>query len=994
MKTKKILLTAMAAATMMTAASQVNSQSAEGYLTRAELMLRDSNYAGCIDQVGRARRLSLDTEGVRRADYMQAMAAAELGRAEAQELLENFLTTYPAAPERYVAQMGLAGLLYDRGDYASALKRYRSIPYDGLDSEKKAEYCEKSGYCLLKLGDYDEALRQFDRLSVNRSKANTARFYQGYVAYAKGDYERAAELFKKVNTESAPGNMADYYLSQIYFARGDYGKALTMSRKLLKNAGGAEPEFVAEAERIAGESLYHQGNDSQAIEHLKRYVAANPEGLPSAYYILGMSEYRSGDYAEAINCFSRVTGQENAMGQSAYLFIGQSYLKEGNVDAATLALTQALRKDYDPEVSETAFYNYGVAKTRGGRVPFGSSVTTFEEFLQKYPKSQYAPKVQEYVVTGYLTDNDYERALSSIMRIGNPSEVTLAAKQQVLYTLGSRDLAAGNVDRALTRLREAKSLGALNADVYRECDLWIGEALYRKGDYSGAAKSYQNYLNGLPKTAANRPLALYDLGYARFGAKRFDDALIDFNRYLNAPGNTEVSMRADAHNRLGDCHYYASDFARAAAEYDKAYKLAPTTGDYALYQKALMRGLSRDHNGKVAGMQKMMEEFPKSGLVPSALLEMAESYGELGDKDRALSTYKKLVADYPSTVQCRQGYLLLAITYMDRGNRDKAVESYKTVLKNYPSSEEARVAADDLKRIYSDMGRLDEFAQYVNTIPGAPRLEAAEVERLTFQSAEKEYTSGGGAKRLEQYVNRFPQGADVATALQYLAEDAAGRGDDKKALAFATRIVEEYPDSRAIESALAIKGDVEYKQGKGEMALSTYRQLEQRASSATSLNQARLGVLKASRDLNRHKDVVEQANELLGSSTVSGGEKEDVTFARGYAYMQLGESAKAVKDFESLATDLDKLNGAKSAYYLGQLYYDEGKLKKARKAIERLVEANPPHHYWLARGFIVLSDINRKEGNSFEADEYLKTLKENYPGSESDIFEMIESRLK
>ena len=47
-----------------------------------------------------------------------------------------------------------------------------------------------------------------------------------------------------------------------------------------------------------------------------------------------------------------------------------------------------------------------------------------------------------------------------------------------------------------------------------------------------------------------------------------------------------------------------------------------------------------------------------------------------------------------------------------------------------------------------------------------------------------------------------------------------------------------------------------------------------------------------------------------------------------------------------------------------------------------------------ARAYILLSDILRKQGNEFEANEYLKSLKENYPGQEADIFQMIDQRLK
>ena len=41
----------------------------------------------------------------------------------------------------------------------------------------------------------------------------------------------------------------------------------------------------------------------------------------------------------------------------------------------------------------------------------------------------------------------------------------------------------------------------------------------------------------------------------------------------------------------------------------------------------------------------------------------------------------------------------------------------------------------------------------------------------------------------------------------------------------------------------------------------------------------------------------------------------------------------------------------------------------------------------------LFSDIYAAQGKTFESREYLKSLKENYPGEETDIFRMIETRL-
>ena len=39
-----------------------------------------------------------------------------------------------------------------------------------------------------------------------------------------------------------------------------------------------------------------------------------------------------------------------------------------------------------------------------------------------------------------------------------------------------------------------------------------------------------------------------------------------------------------------------------------------------------------------------------------------------------------------------------------------------------------------------------------------------------------------------------------------------------------------------------------------------------------------------------------------------------------------------------------------------------------------------------------MSDIKRRNGDTFGADEYLRSLRENYPGNEPDIFQLIDSR--
>ena len=69
-------------------------------------------------------------------------------------------------------------------------------------------------------------------------------------------------------------------------------------------------------------------------------------------------------------------------------------------------------------------------------------------------------------------------------------------------------------------------------------------------------------------------------------------------------------------------------------------------------------------------------------------------------------------------------------------------------------------------------------------------------------------------------------------------------------------------------------------------------------------------------------------------------------------------------------------------------------MKDAERTVNNLIDAGTPHNYWLAKSFIVLSDVYRKQGKVAEARDYLLSLKSNYPSKEQEIFDEIEQRLK
>lgn len=986
------ILSAIAAASAIAATAQLNSPASDGYLARGLKMLSTENYTGCIDQLGRVDRSALTPEQLENVDWAMAQAAFGTGGASAITHFRRFIAVYPYSLRREEALMRVGDCLFTRS-YPEALKTYLQVDGGALNADLREDLTYRTAYCMLQVGDLDGADTRFATLATTKRYGAAARFYQGYIAYARGNYSEAERLFARADTSRDPGNMAEYYLAQIYYRTARYDKALASAKNLLRRKGVAA-EFSAEAERIAGESLYQLDRPAEAIPYLRRYIAATAEPLPSAQYILGQAEYAEGDFDSAIAHLQAATGADDAMAQSAYLYIGQALMHTGDTHAALLAFNKAVEMNHDAAVQEAAFYNYAVAGMQGGRVPFGSAVGTFEEFLRRYPSSSRAADVQEYIVAGYLTDNDYDKALASIERMSNPSDKVLAAKQTILYTLGTRSLAAGDAATALPLLRRADALADKgDATTARETRLALGEALYRTADYEGAATALLDYVRRAPASAANMPVARYDLGYTRFAQKRYDDAATNFRQVTERPGSLTAEVVADAYNRLGDTRYYATDFDAAEQYYDKAYETYPAAGDYALFQKGVMQGYRRNHKAKIATLAEMCSRFPSSSLVPDALLETTESQIQLGDNTAAIATYRRLVAEYPGTTQGRKGHLQMAQTMLNAGKRAEAIDTYKDIIRTYPTSGEAVEATDALKRLSADDGTLTQFMDFLAGVDNAPKIDVAEADRLSYEAADKALVTQNAPARMESYLTQYPDGSFRARALESLMLHYSAEGRDADALRCAEELIARHPDNAATESALAIKADIDYAAGRGEAALRSWRMLEQRASSASRLNAARLGIMRVGRDIADYALVEQAADALLASSTLGSENRTEATYSKALALNASGSTAEARKLWAGIADNAADLYGAKASYALAQSYFDGGDLKQARSQAEALTGSGTPHAYWLARGFILLSDVYAREGKTFEAREYLNALRSNYPGTETDIFDMIDSRL-
>ena len=952
------------------------------------------NYSGCIDKLEAYKQHSTDADLIQEADYMLVYSAYEQGRPNAVELLKDYLDVYPASRHADEVNFLIGSAHFGQGEYQKAIFWFNESNIDMLSPEQQEAYCFRLAYSLLQIGDMEKARGYFARIEQIGTKYREAStYYVAYIDYATGKYNNALVEFTRLKDLPDYKERSLYYITQIYFIQNKYEKVISEGKELL--ASYPDSENNSEVYRIMGNAYYHLGNEDQAINMLSKYVSSTDSPLRGDLYILGVCYYNKGNYSSAVNALGRTVRENDALSQNAYLYLGQSYLKLKDKNNARMAFEAAATSSFDKQVKEAAMYNYALLIHETAFTGFGESVTIFEDFLNEFPNSKYADKVNDYLVEVYLTTKNYQAALNSIDKIKHPSTKILEAKQDILFQLGTQAFTNMELDKAVDLFSRAISLGAYNLESRNDAYFWRGESYYRQGEYNKAISDYRTYLNNTRQRNTDMyALAHYNLGYSYFKLKEYGEALNRFRQYVNLESNQQTPAYADAYNRIGDCLFHNRQFAMAEENYTRAAQLQPSAGDYSVYQKGFLLGLQKDYKGKISVMDRLIREFPESQYVDDALFEKGRSYVLLDNNQAAAASFEQLMRDFPQSSLARKAGVQLGLIYFNDNQPEKAADAYKSVISNYPGSEEAKVALQDLKSVYIELNDINSFAAYANSLGGNVRFEVSEQDSLTYLAAEKLFMRGdneGARRSLTNYLQTFPQGAFSSNANFYLASIAFAKKDLEEAKRLFSLVLES-GDTKFREESWARKAEIEYLDKDYAAAMESFKHLQAVAENPENKEAAKLGLMRCAELIGQPQEALLAANDLLKEPKLSPEIMSEARYVRAKAYISLKQENKALADLKEISKDTRTIHGAEAKYLLAQLYYDNKDDKNAETVLMNFIENGTPHQYWLARGFILLADIYIRQGDDFQARQYLTSLQNNYKGDD-EIAAMIEDRL-
>lgn len=957
-------------------------------------MYNDENYAGCIDKLKEYRKKATDINLIQETDFYLLASSYRQGHENVMDLLKNFLDEYPETRHADAVCFMIGSCHFVKEDYNKAIYWLDKSEIDNLSGGDQDDYAYRMAYACLKTNRKDNAMRLFGLLKENSKKyKNAATYYTAYLYYQDGDYERALPLFTGLKEDKEFRSDAIYYLTQINFIRGRYAQTIKEGRELLRDF--PDHQNNQEINRMIGVSYFYEDNYLDAVKYLSAYVDSEKSPLRTDMYILGLSYYQLNNYGKAVEFLSKSIRENDAIAQNAYLYIGHSYLNLNDNKNASLAFEAASRMNFDQQLKEASMYNYAVLLHQMSPSAFGESVTVLENFLNEYPNSRYTDKINDCLVEVYLTTRNYDTALKSIEKIKNPSGKIQEARQKIYYHLGTVYFTNTDFDNAINYFTKAINAGNYAVAEKEKSIYWRGESYYRKEDYLNAIQDYKSYLN-LQRNGELDPLANYGLGYAYFNRHQYSFAQNFLNQFIKTDRDNRTDMQADAYARIGDCNFYERNFKAAENAYSRSASLQPSTADYTIYQKGFIQGLQKDYKGKISQMDLLISSYPDSRYVPDALYEKGRSYVMMDQSAAAIKTFEQLFKNYPQNVLARKAGVQIGLLYYDENELQKSVNAYKQVVEKYPGSEEAKVAIQDLKSVYVDMNDISGYAQYVNSLGGTVKFEISEQDSLTYIAAERFFMRGDVSQAesaMKKYLQNFPEGAFNINAHFYLG-NIYYNNNQKEAAKNEFEKVVTASDNKFTEGALVHLSEIQSGMKEYESALRSYQRLLNVAGSRENKDIALLGIMRSGYHLGNYAVIINASNDLLKEPKLDPGKKNEAIYYRAKALIGSNEWSKAESDLKVLAEDTRTAFGAEAKYLLAQYYFDNNEPGKAETEMSDYIKKGTPHAYWLARGFILLSDIYMKQGDNLQARQYLESLQYNYSDrNNDDIHTMINERL-
>ncbi len=922
------------------------------------------------------------------AEYYLALCAIELFNTDAEYRISQFIAKYPESPRTRVAYFEMAKFKYRNRKYDQAIYYFNKVWKQNLLKEQLYEFYFKKGYSLFKEDQLHKSAKMFfEILNKDTKYAGPANYYYSHIAYIDKNYETALKGFTNLQDDATFAPIVPYYMVQIYYLQGKTDKVLEYGQQLLELP---KTKREAEISRVVGEALYAKEQYQEALEYLEKYKKKADTYTREDIYQLGYVYYMTGRFDESVSTFSNITNVDDGLTQNAFFHMANCYLKLKKKEQARMAFEAASKLNFDENIKEISLLNYAKLSYELSYSPFNETINAFYDYITSYPKSIHHDEAYSYLVKVYLTSKNYKEALASLNKIKVKSPEMMVAHQRVAFFRGLELFNNLEFSGALAAFEISLQQKNFDKQLHSLCIYWKAEVLYRLKRYAEAVVHYNDFLltpGAYMLKEYNK--SYYNIGYCNFKQKQYKQAISWYRKFTDKGNEVNQLKRGDAFIRIADCYFVGSQYTSAIEYYNEAIVLDTFDVDYAIFQKGFSYGLLKKQSKKIATLTTLLQQNPNSTYAADALYERGRSYVSVDSTKLAINDYNLMLTQYPNSIYIVKTLLQLGLLNYNINEYDLALKHYKRVVVDYPGTQEANDALLGIKNIYLDMNKVDDYFAFAKEQGGVENISVNEKDSLTWLSAEKIYMSGNwrlANEMFNNYLTEFPNGKFSLNAHYYRGDCNLRANRIDSALNDFSYVIKK-PKNIFTEPSLLNAANLNIETGNDSIAYTIYKQLENQAEIKSNLLVSRKGQMNAAFKLHKYTNAIEAARRVLITDKIQEEEIREARMVMGKSYKEQELLDAAIVQFRILAQDVKNIEGAESKHRVSEILYTQSDIDKSEKVILEFIGLGTPHQYWLAKSFLLLSDIYLAKEDRFQAKANLQSVIDNYSITDDGIIE-------
>ncbi|MGB0166416.1 MAG: tetratricopeptide repeat protein, partial [Luteibaculum sp.] len=584
-------------------------------------------------------------------------------------------------------------------------------------------------------------------------------------------------------------------------------------------------------------------------------------------------------------------------------------------------------------------------------------------------------------------------ALASIEKIEKKDFRLRSAYQYLAFNRGVELFLAKNYREALAQFQKVGQY-QMEKKLITSALFWQGECYYQMANYDLAAGAYSRFTSrGDAYGTGYYHKAQYNLGYCYFKQQDFESAKKSFRDFVTGRSNVEPELMSDGLTRTADCYFVQKDYLTAADFYQRATKLKQAEEDYAQFQLAICQGFLDKSGDKIASLENYEKRYPESPYIQDALYELGDAYFKKGENQQALASFNRLVEEYPNGVWTKKALLTSGLIFYRNKQVDEALATFKRIAEQYPDYKEAKEAIQRAEDIYVELGRIEEYNNWVEGLSFA-NVSTAGLDSVNYRAAENFFTKGdceAAIDAFERYLKKFEPAIFAVNAHFYMAE-CYFRAESYDLAQKNYQFIADQPDNKFTEPALITVAYLNYLDSNYSMALDQYRRLEQLATFKTNRIEAKIGQMRCYKQLDKARETMDYANKVLFYSGIPDDKRVEALLTKADAERRLGRIEDAYTTYDSLASFTRSEEGAEARFKMAEIKYEQGNYVDAQEIIYESTNIKPVYDKWLAKSFILLSDVLLKMDDYFQAKATLQSIIDFHEGD--DIVELAKSKLQ